>query len=143
MAQRSLKQLTRGDVALTREEALITIGLAAVSSDGKVDDAELPELLAALRAADIPAGRGDEAREDIVLRIVGLCDREGMDAMLGSALEALPDPAVREAALALTVRILVCDGAVPAEEFDYLRELHTVLEISVDRYEQIVTDAAR
>ena len=126
---------------MTREEALITIGLAAISSDGKVDPAEIPELLAALRAADVPAGAADEAREDVVLRIVGLCDREGMDAMLGSALEALPDPAVREAALALTVRILLCDGVVPAEEFDYLRQLHGVLEISVDRYEQIVAAA--
>lgn len=138
MSRRPLSELTPGEVALTPEEALIVIGLATIACDGKVDPAELPELMSALKAASIPSGGSDEAREDIVLRLVGLCDRESMDAMLGSALEALRDPARREAALALAVRLILCDGTIPAEEFDYLRELHLALELSIDRYEQIV-----
>lgn len=141
MARRPLSELTPGEAALTPEEGLIVIGLAAIACDGKIDPVELPELMAALKAAGIPAGGSDEQREDVALRLVGLCDREGMDAMLGSALEALRDPARREAALALSLRLVVCDGVIPREEFDYIRELHLALEVSIDRYEQIVAAA--
>lgn len=138
MVRKPLSELTPGEAALIPEEGLIVLGLAAIACDGKIDPVELPELMAALKAANIPAGGTDEQREDVVLRMVGLCDREGMDAMLGSALEALRDPARREAALALSVRLIVCDGEIPEEEFEYLRELRHTLDVSIDRYEQIV-----
>ena len=138
MGRKPLSEPTTGEVALIPPEGLIVIGLAAIACDGKIEPVELPELMAALKAAGIPAGGSDEQREDVVLRLIGLCDREGMDAMLGSALETLRDTARREAALALSIRLIVCDGAIPGEEFDYIRELRHTLDVSIDRYEQIV-----
>lgn len=141
MKRRPLQQLGHVALSLDEVDALIVVGLFAASSDGKIDDAELRELIADLGALGILDDLSEEEREDEVMRIVGLCDREGLRAMMGTALTLL-NGAARETAFALTLRILIADGLLPDAEFEYLRDLRTVLGISDEQFERLVRAAA-
>lgn len=114
---------------LAAEEALVVVGLAAVSSDGDVEDIELTALVEALETLEILPDLDEDAREDFVLRVVGLCDLEGLGPVLGAALRSLTDEASRLLALELTVEVLVADGQIPDSEVVYLHAFKDVLGI--------------
>lgn len=135
-ARLSLHDLGRSMAALTPAEALAVIGLSAASSDGKVEDIELTELVRDLDEFGILADVSEDEREDFLLRLVGLADREGLGPLLGTALDALTTDRAREAAITLTINILTSDGVLPDSEFDYLRELKQYLGLSDAQYER-------
>lgn len=136
MARLSLQDLGRSAVALTVEEALTVVGLGAVSSDGKIEEAELTELIGDLDELEILASVSEDGREEFVLRVVGLAEREGLGPLLGAALDTLATDQAREAAMTLTINILASDGALPDSEFDYLRALKHRLGLSDEQYER-------
>jgi tellurite resistance protein len=136
MARLSLQDLGRSQTALTPAEALAVVGLSAVSSDGKVEDIELTELVRDLDELGILANVSEDEREDFLLRLVGLADREGLGPLLGTALDALTTDRARETAITLTINILAADGVLPDSEFDYLRELKQYLRLSDAQYER-------
>lgn len=136
MARLSLHDLGRAAAALTVPEALAVVGLVAVSSDDTIEEVELTELVRDLDELDILAGVSEDEREDFVLRLVGLAEREGLAPLLGAALEALTDDHAREAAITLTINILACDGVLPDAEFDYLRQLKHRLGLSDEQYDR-------
>ena len=141
MTRRTLQHLGHVALSLDEVDALIVVGLFAASSDGRIDEAELRELVTDLDALGILDDLSEEEREDEVTRLVGLCDREGLRPMMGTALTLLNGPA-RETAFALTLRVLIADGLLPDVEFDYLRELRTVLGISDEPVERLTRAAA-
>lgn len=141
MKRRTLQHLGHVPLSLDEVDALIVVGLFAASSDGSVDDAELRELVADLSALGILDDLSEEEREDEVTRIIGLCDREGLRPMMGTALTLL-NGAARETAFSLTLRILIADGMLTDAEFEYLRELRGVLGISDEQFERLTRAAA-
>jgi tellurite resistance protein len=142
MARLSLQDLGRSEAALTPPEALAVIGLAAACSDGKVEDIELTELIRDLDELVILSTISEEEREDFVLRLVGLADREGLAPLLGTALEALTTDWARETAITLTINILTADGELPEAEFDYLRQLKQRLGLTDEQYDRARRAAA-
>ena len=114
--RRTLQDLGRASVPLDEVDALIVAGLAILE--------DLEE---------------DERREEVA-RLRGLCEREGLGAMMGSALELLQE-STRELAFSLSLRVLIADGVLPELEFQYLRELRGALELSDEQYDRL-TQAA-
>lgn len=123
-------------VPLDEVDALIVVALFAASTDGSFDDAEFRSLVADLEGLAILDELSEEEREDEVTRLVGLCDREGLRPMMGSALAKL-DGVARETAFSLTLRVLMADGVLPEVEFEYLRELRGVLGLSDEQYDRL------
>lgn len=142
MTRRTLQDLGSVSIPLDEVDALIVVGLFAASRDGNVDDTEFRALVADLAGLAILDELDEDEREDEVTRLVGLCDREGLRPMMGSALAVLRGPAI-ETAFALTLRVVMADGVLPDVEFEYLRELRGVLGLSDEQYERLVREAAR
>lgn len=118
------------DVELGPAEAQVVFGLAAISSDGDVEDIELTALVDALATFGILPDLDEDARENFVLQVIGRCDVEGLDTLLAAAIRALPHDDARLLALELTVEILVSDGQIPDAEVAYLHRIKDALGIS-------------
>lgn len=138
--RRTLQDLGRASVPLDEVDALIVAGLFAASSDGEIADAEIEELVRDLGELAILEDLEEDERREEVARLRGLCEREGLGAMMGSALELLQE-STRELAFSLSLRVLIADGVLPELEFQYLRELRGALELSDEQYDRL-TQAA-
>lgn len=141
MKRRTLQDLGRVDLSLDQVDALIVVGLFAASSDGSIDDAELRALVDDLDALGILDDMSEAEREEEVTRLARLGEREGIRPMMGTALALIDGPA-REAAFSLTLRVLMADGLLPDAEFEFLRELRTVLGLTDEQVDRLTRAAA-
>ncbi len=141
MTRLTLQDLGRVDLSLDEVDALIIVGLFAAGSDGEVEESELGALVADLEALGILDDQSEDERREEVTRLARLCEREGIRPMMGAALALLDGPA-RESAFSLTLRVLMADGLLPDAEFEYLRELRTVLGMTEEQVDRLTRAAA-
>jgi hypothetical protein len=125
-------------VTLTWDQALVVVGFGAVSSDGAVGVDEVTAVARGLSILGILDS--DEARDELLHEVMRLVHTHGLGPMLGAALPVVADER-REAVLRLAVAIVLVDGSIPDEELAYVRELQRSLEISDERYDQLLAEA--
>jgi uncharacterized tellurite resistance protein B-like protein len=125
-------------VTLTQDQALAVIGLSAVSSDGRVENAELTALLEAL--ARTGAVGDDGACVGLVQEVVRMADAVGLGPLTSTALATL-EAERRELGLRVTFEVLMGDGDVPDAELEYVRELQRALGVSDERYDALLAAA--
>lgn len=125
-------------MTLTQDQALAVIGLSAVSSDGRVENAELTALLEAL--ARTGAVGDDGACVGLVQEVVRMADAVGLGPLTSTALATL-EAERRELGLRVTFEVLMGDGDVPDAELEYVRELQRALGVSDERYDALLAAA--
>lgn len=123
---------------MTWDQALVVVGFGAVSSDGAVGVDEVTAVARGLSILGILDS--DEARDELLHEVMRLVHTHGLGPMLGAALPVVADER-REAVLRLAVAIVLVDGSIPDEELAYVRELQRSLEISDERYDQLLAEA--
>ena len=114
---------------LNPQSTLIYVMVVLSASDASMSDAELQRIGALVRS--LPAFRGFQ--EDKIIPVARECasilqERDGLDAVLGLAREALT-PRLRETAYALALEIALAEAPVHPEENRVLQRLRTTLEI--------------
>lgn len=128
----------KADVTLTGDQALVVVGFGAVSSDGVVGVDEVTAVARGLSALGI--SESDEARDELLHEVMRLVHTHGLGPMMGAALPIVAEER-REAALRLAVAVVIVDGSIPDEELVYVRGLQRSLEISDERYDQLLAEA--
>lgn len=128
----------RADVTLTWEQALVVVGFGAVSSDGAVGVDEVTAVARGLSALGILDS--DAARDELLHEVMRRVHTHGLGSMTGAALPVVAGER-REAVLRLALAVVIVDGSIPDEELAYVRGLQRSLEISDERYDQLLAEA--
>src|SRR5690349_9446277 len=129
----SLNGLPRSEERLTVDEAIAVVGLAAVGVDGHVEDAELADLDGACASLGMRDGGVD------LMRLCGLFETAGADAVLGTALDTIP-AGDRVQALRLALLVVAADGTIPDDEMAFIHELQEYAGLSDDEYHAVLDE---
>lgn len=116
---------------LSRAEAFAGIQLGAVASDGHISSEEARGLWTMLSRMRLYENWTDEKYESMIHRLLGVLKRGGLDALLDSCAEILPEE-LRETAFACACDLVLADGVVEEEEKEFLDKLQKVLDITGD-----------
>lgn len=118
----------QSEVTLGPAEAFVAITLIAVASDGYIADTEAQALSTTLsRMKLFNSYPGDVVRK-MIDRLLGIMERQGINALLNTAVAALPHD-LQETAFAVATDIVLADGEVTEEEETLLNNLCNALEI--------------
>ena len=121
-----------------RLEAVIELMYLAASADDEFSDEERThfrtsvESLTDRKVADLDA---------LVSKIAEALETEGRQARLAAVKARLPEPRMRETALAMAIRLMAVDGVVRTAERELILEAADALEIDGDRAADMVTRA--
>jgi len=142
MSKRKLpKGQSKIQEALTPEEAIAAIGAFTMSADGEVQDVEAETLADVLKdTLDIFESYEDDDVEAICNRVSSLFEEQSAEAVLNSALDALPNQDLREAAMYIVFAVLVSDGEIPEEESDFANGMRVRLRITAERYDEMIDE---
>jgi hypothetical protein len=75
----------------------------------------------------------------LVSKIATALETEGRQARLSAVRARLPEPRMRETALAMAIRLMAVDGVVRTAERELILEAAEALEIDTDRAADLVT----
>ena len=123
--------------ALSPAEAFAAIALAAVASDGYLDDEGSRSISATLSGMRLFRSYSSDVMVRMFDTILGTIRREGINSLFNAAKESL-NPEMREAAFAVATDLVLAGGVVTLEEEDFLNDLYRALGISSDIAKQIV-----
>jgi uncharacterized tellurite resistance protein B-like protein len=142
MSKRKLpKGQSKIQEALTPEEAIAAIGAFTMAADGDVQDVEAETLATVLKdTIDIFESYEDEDVESVCNRVSSLFEEESGEAVLNSALDALPNQDLREAAMYIVFAVLASDGEIPDEESDFADGMRVRLRITAERYNEMIDE---
>lgn len=122
----------------SRLEAVVELMYLAAAADEEFSEEERAhfrtsvESLTDRKIADLDA---------LVSKIADALATEGRDARLAAVKARLPDAKMREAALAMAIRLMAVDGVVRTAERDLILEAAEALEIDGDRAADMVSRA--
>ena len=141
MAKRKLPSgSAKSEQTLTSEEAIAAIGLVTMAADADIEEIEAEILVEALEEIEVFETYSEEEFEEILNKIVSIAQDEGIEPLLNSAVAALPNHDLREAALMTAMLVVSSDDDLPEEEEDYLNVLQKLLGISDERYDEIIDE---
>jgi tellurite resistance protein len=122
------------------EEAIVAIGLVTIAADGTVEEVESQTLMDVLQESEVFNEYSEEEFNALINKIVKLGQKEGIEALLNSAVEALPEKDQKEAALMVAFLIVSADGEVIEEEEEYLHALQGMLGVPDKVYDRILKE---
>lgn len=122
---------------LSPAEAFAAIALAAIASDGYLDDEGTRSISAILSGMKLFKSYPNDVMVRMFDTILGNIRREGINSLFNAAKESL-SPEMREAAFAVATDLVLAGGVVTIEEQDFLNDLYQALGISSDIAKQIV-----
>ncbi len=140
MARKLRKGSGKVSQELTPEEAIAAIGIVTMAADAAIEEVEAETLVAILAEIEVFENYSEEEVEAIFDKISSIAQEEGVEALLNSSLEALPNQDLREAALMTAFLIVSSDDDIPDSEEEYLTALQGLLGISDDRYDEIIDE---
>ena len=123
--------------ALSPAEAFAAISLAATASDGYLSDEEARSISYILCRMKLFRSYPYDVMYRMFDRLLGILRRQGIDTLLNTAKESLPQD-LREAAFVVATDLVLGDGIVTQEEQDFLNDLYQALEVPVEVATQIV-----
>lgn len=137
-------KLTKGNAKieqeLTPEEAIIAIGIVTIASDTEVEDIEADVLVDILAEIELFENYDSDEIDEMFNKVNEIVEEEGVEALLNSAVEALPNSDLRDAALMTAMLVVASDDAIPEEEEGFLGTLQEMLNISDERYNEIIAE---
>jgi tellurite resistance protein len=122
---------------LTKEESFASISLAAIAADGMITEEEAQGMIVGLARMKLFAGYGGNQMGAMLNKLVGIVNKQGLDALLNMAKAGL-SPEMRETAFAVATDLALADGEIAAKEKEILTKLQRDLEIPEDRAVNII-----
>ncbi|HQZ12323.1 MAG TPA: tellurite resistance TerB family protein [Devosia sp.] len=117
-------------MALSAQDALIHLMVAAAASDEAISSAELENIQSLVTRTPIFAGFDPDRLEAVANDGIDIINTQGLDAALDAATAALPAK-LQDTAYALAVEIAVIDLKLPQEELRLLEMIRD--RLSIDR----------
>jgi uncharacterized tellurite resistance protein B-like protein len=118
-------------VVLDKREALASILLVTVASDGHVSDDETGAFNATINRMALYQSQSGAEFSSMLDKLIGLLKKQGHTFLLEKAAASLP-PELRETAFALATDLVFADGHVETEEKELLEEIQQQLKIPDD-----------
>jgi tellurite resistance protein len=118
----------KASTTLGPAEAFAAIALIAVASDGYITDTEAQALSTILGRMQLFRSYPSDVMRRMFDKLMGIMQREGLDALFNAATTALPHD-LTETAFAIATDIVLADGEVTEEEETLLNDLCRVLEV--------------
>lgn len=115
--------------------------VAAMLSDGSIDEDEVVQIRSICLVSPIFANNSRDKDTEIILRAIRMVEDEGAKITCGKAANVL-SPALRETALAFAVLLVMADGHIGQKEEQLIDNLVSWLSVDGDRAEIIVEVAA-
>jgi uncharacterized tellurite resistance protein B-like protein len=109
---------------LTRDEALLLVGLLVADADGRRLPVEIDTLLDALESR---SSRVDERSRRLVQKLAAAVRERGLSSLLGEVSRGLPSPADRRWAFGLSVEVAYADRILHPSEADHIADLGDAL----------------
>lgn len=122
---------------LTDAEAFAGILMAASACDGHIADEEVTGLITALIRMNLYKRFSDRDFNKMLNKLHGILKRHGVETLVDSCSEALPDALVK-AAFTNAVDIVLADGVVEQEEKDFVERLRKSLDLDAETSKTIV-----
>jgi tellurite resistance protein len=119
---------TQDSVSLGPAEAFAAIALAAVAADGYLTDDEVHIMIASLSRMHLFRSYPSEVMKKMFDKLCGIIKRQGSDALIKTAISALPHD-LYDTAFAVATDLILADGEVTKEEEDLLNYFWTALNI--------------
>lgn len=119
----------QSQITLSPAEAFTAIALVAVASDGYLADAEAQAVSTTLSRMKLFNSYPGDVIRKMIDRLLGIMERQGINALLNAAVAALPHD-LQETAFAVATDIVLADGEVTEEEETLLNNLCSALDIS-------------
>ena len=122
---------------MSSAEAFAAITLAAIASDGYLNDAEVQALSLGLSRMKLFQTYSDEARAKLLDRFLTLIRQDGFSKLFERAKSYLPKD-LRDTVFAVATDLILADGLVTDEERQFLEQLQRSLELSDEAALEIV-----
>ncbi|HEX8301477.1 tellurite resistance TerB family protein [Sphingomonas sp.] len=122
---------------LDKSTAVMIPMVAAMTSDGDIDDDEIRQIRSICVWSPIYAHNSMDQDTDIILRAIRMIKDLGAEAMCVRAGELL-SPALRETAFCFAVRLAFADGFVGTKEQDFVERLMGWLAVDPARAQHVV-----
>lgn len=122
---------------LTDQEAFAGILMAASACDGHIADEEVSGLITALIRMNLYKRFSDRDFNKMLNKLHGVLKRHGVETLVDSCAESLPDSLVK-AAFTNAVDMVLADGVVEQEERDFVERLRKSLDLDPEMSKTIV-----
>lgn len=126
-----------GSAPFTSQEAFAGILMGASGCDGHIADEEVGELVTTLLRMKLYSRFNDKQYGQMLNKLHGLMKKRGVDALIDSCAEALPNE-LRATAFANACDIVLADGVVEPDEKAFMERLRTKLQIDKAQALEIV-----
>jgi tellurite resistance protein len=115
--------------SFSAQDALVAIMVGVSASDENITTNELLSITRMVETLPVFAGYDTDRMRVVSRTVLDLfTEEDGLDALFGLALDALPEP-LRETAYALACDVAAADGHAFQAELQFLLELRHALEI--------------
>lgn len=121
-----------------RLEAVIELMYLAANADDEFSDEERAHFKTSVESL---TDRKVDDLDALLAKIAEAYETEGRNARLAAVKARLPEPKVRETALAMAIRLMAVDGVVRTAERELILEAAEALEIDTDRAADMVSKA--
>lgn len=117
------------DTSFSAQDALVALMITVSASDANIRTSELLTIQSIVNHLPIFAGYDADRMEAVAQTVFDLLeDEDGLDALLGLVMNALPE-SHRETAYALACDVAAADGSLLQSELRLLREIRYEFEI--------------
>jgi uncharacterized tellurite resistance protein B-like protein len=118
-----------------RLEAVIELMYLAAAADDEFSEEERAHFKSSVESL---TDRKVDDLDALVAKIAKALEDEGRQARLSAVRARLPEPKMRETALAMAIRLMAVDGVVRTAERELILEAAEALEIDTDRAADLV-----
>ncbi|QLH74003.1 MAG: tellurite resistance TerB family protein [Methanomassiliicoccales archaeon] len=125
------------EAKMTKEEAFAGVALAAIAADGVITQEEANQMIVSMFRMKLYEGMNDRKFNEILTNDVNVLKKEGLDALLAKAKEALPSD-LRETAFAVATDLALADGKIANQEKEILEKIAKAMEIPEEKAVNII-----
>jgi uncharacterized tellurite resistance protein B-like protein len=113
-------------------EAFAAIAMISVAADGYVDELEINNLTNIISRMQLFRSYPSDVLSRLLDKLGATLQKHGSNALLESAVLALPEE-LRETAFAVVTDIVLADGEITEEEEDLLNKLYEELDLTKEK----------
>jgi hypothetical protein len=126
---------------LSPEEAVAAIAVVTTAADVTLENVNIGMLVDTLWGFEVFEGYEDSQLEEIISKLLGVAETEGLGALFNAANESLPDELVLDG-FAAGISVLVSEDeiAIPKAKMPLLKQLQSVLEVEDEEADEVIEE---
>lgn len=126
--------------SLSPEEAVAAIAAVTAIADSSIEDVDAESLAVILWEFEVFEEYSEDEITEIVDRLIGIAEQEGIGPLFNAAKVSLSDELVLDGFAAGVIVLLDDELAIPKQKQAYLKKLQTALELEDEEAEEIIKE---